>query len=53
MSIVEKLDSKYYDQLFIECNSVYEPKNDSETKEFEIKIIFFIKDVSKNKLSKK
>ncbi len=42
MSIVEKLDSKYYDQLFIECNSVYEPKNDTETKEFLLQKIFGI-----------
>ena len=40
--VVEKLDSKYYDKLFDECLSVYDSKNDSETKEFLLQKLFGI-----------
>jgi hypothetical protein len=42
ISVVETLDSKYFDKLFIECLSVYDLKNDAETKEFLLQKIFGI-----------
>lgn len=42
ISIVEKLDPKYYDKLFEQCKTVYEKKNDDETKDFLLEQIFGI-----------
>jgi hypothetical protein len=42
ISVVEKLDSKYYDKLFNYCLEVFKNKNNSETKEFLLQKIFGI-----------
>ena len=42
ISVIEKLDSKYFDELFIDCLSVYEHKDNSETKKFLLQKIFGI-----------
>jgi len=41
-NIVEKLNSKFFDQLFNACNAIHEKKNEKETKEFILEKIFNI-----------
>jgi hypothetical protein len=42
MSVVEQLDPKHYDVLFDKSKSIYDVKNDSETKDFLLQKIFGI-----------